>query len=203
MTESNILKPLPQTGFFHSLLRNPVWHPSGLGKYAGGVARILEPGTPELISMMHPLPAARLWAFASPPFFKIIYLCGCIGSQLPHVASSLWCKGFCLIVACGLLGSVVAMHWLSCPTRCGILVPWPGIEPMSLALEGEFSTREPPGKSPCFPSMTLTSHAHKRGSQHLCPRAGWGCNEVMKVLQPAQGQGMAAAYCPCVLSSCL
>ena len=136
-------------------------------------------------------------------FFFLIYLCGCIGSQLPHVASSLWCKGFCLIVACGLLGSVLVMNWLRCPTRCGILVPWPGIEPMSPALEGEFSTREPPGKSPCFLSMTLTSHAQKRGSQHLCPRAGWGWNEVMKVLQPAQGQDMAAAYCPCVLSSCL
>ena len=31
---------------------------------------------------------------------------------------------------------------------CGVLVPWLGIEPMSLALQGEFSTSKPPGKSP-------------------------------------------------------
>ena len=36
---------------------------------------------------------------------------------------------------------------LSCPTACGILVPRPGIEPMSPALEGGSSTTGPPGKS--------------------------------------------------------
>ena len=30
---------------------------------------------------------------------------------------------------------------------CGILVPWPGIEPAPPALEGEVSTTELPGKS--------------------------------------------------------
>ena len=30
---------------------------------------------------------------------------------------------------------------------CGILDPWPGIEPMPPALEGKVSTTEPPGKS--------------------------------------------------------
>ena len=37
---------------------------------------------------------------------------------------------------------------LNCPTECGILVPQPGIEPMSPALEGGFLTTGPPGKSP-------------------------------------------------------
>ena len=36
---------------------------------------------------------------------------------------------------------------LSCPAVCGILVPWPGIEPRLLALEGGFLTTGPPGKS--------------------------------------------------------
>ena len=36
---------------------------------------------------------------------------------------------------------------LSCPTACGILVPRPGIEPISLALEDRFLTTESPGKS--------------------------------------------------------
>ena len=60
-------------------------------------------------------------------------------------------------VACGLsscgawalecLGSVVAVLGLSCSATCVILVPWPGIEPTSPALEGGFLTTGPPGKS--------------------------------------------------------
>ena len=65
-----------------------------------------------------------------------------------------------LVAACGLLSSGVwalkHMHWgsvvvacgLSCPAACGILVPRPGIEPASPALEGGFLTTGPPGKSP-------------------------------------------------------
>ena len=44
-------------------------------------------------------------------------------------------------------GSVVAMHGLSCPMACGILVPQPEIEPISPALEGEFLTTGPLGSS--------------------------------------------------------
>ena len=36
---------------------------------------------------------------------------------------------------------------LSCPAACGILAPWPGIEPGSPALQGRFLTTGPPGKS--------------------------------------------------------
>ena len=39
-------------------------------------------------------------------------------------------------------------HRLSCPAACGILVPWPGIEPTSPALQSRFLTTGPPGKSP-------------------------------------------------------
>ena len=39
------------------------------------------------------------------------------------------------------------MHGLSCPLACGILVPQPGIQPASPALEGRFLTPGPPGKS--------------------------------------------------------
>ena len=39
------------------------------------------------------------------------------------------------------------MHGLSCPVACGILVPQPGIKPVSPALEGGFLTTGPPGKS--------------------------------------------------------
>ena len=44
-------------------------------------------------------------------------------------------------------GSVVVAHGLSCHAACGILVPRPGIEPESPALEGGFLTTGPPGKS--------------------------------------------------------
>ena len=44
-------------------------------------------------------------------------------------------------------GSAVAVRGLWWPTEGGILVPRPGIEPMSPALEGEFLTAGPPGKT--------------------------------------------------------
>ena len=37
-------------------------------------------------------------------------------------------------------------HGLSCSAACGILVPRPGIEPASLALQGRFLTAVPPGQ---------------------------------------------------------
>ena len=45
-------------------------------------------------------------------------------------------------------GSLVEARGLSCPKACGILVPQPGIEPTSPALEGRFFTTGLPGKSP-------------------------------------------------------
>ena len=45
-------------------------------------------------------------------------------------------------------GSLVVAHGLSCPTACGILVPRPGIEPTSPALEGGLLATGPRGKSP-------------------------------------------------------
>ena len=45
---------------------------------------------------------------------------------------------------------------LSCPTVCGILVPWPGIEPTSPPMGGKFLTIGPPGKShhPLFKNIS-------------------------------------------------
>ena len=44
--------------------------------------------------------------------------------------------------------SVVVARGLGCPMACGMLVPQPGIKPMSPALESRFLTTGPPGKSP-------------------------------------------------------
>ena len=80
-----------------------------------------------------------------------IFCCG--------AGSSLRGAGFSLVVVCGFslsscgawapehVGSVVVAHGLSCPAACGILVPRPGTEPASSALEGRFFTTGPPGKS--------------------------------------------------------
>ena len=48
--------------------------------------------------------------------------------------------------SCG-TGSEVAACRLSWPAACGILVPRPGIELASPAVEGRFLTTGPPGKS--------------------------------------------------------
>ena len=85
---------------------------------------------------------------------------GCTGSLLLR-ASSLYCgsSGCSLVQVHGLphrsgssccgtqvlgcAGSVVAVHGLSCPTVCGILVPQPGTEPVSFALAGRLLTTAP------------------------------------------------------------
>ena len=66
-----------------------------------------------------------------------------------HVGSVDVTYGLCSCGAWALecVGSVVVACGFSCPTACGILVPQPGIEPKSPALEGEFLTTGPPGKS--------------------------------------------------------
>ena len=59
------------------------------------------------------------------------------------------CDGFscCEAQVLGHTGAILVVHGLSCPAACGILLPAPGIEPMSPALSGGFLTTRPPGKS--------------------------------------------------------
>ena len=57
------------------------------------------------------------------------------------------------VVAC--VGSVIAAHRLSCPVACGILVPKPGIKPMSSIFKGRFLTTGPPGKLPTVKILKL------------------------------------------------
>ena len=54
------------------------------------------------------------------------------------------------VQAPGCSGSVVAVLRLNCSAVCGILVPQPGTEPASPALQGRFLTTGPPGKSLTF-----------------------------------------------------
>ena len=100
--------------------------------------------------------------------YFLYYFFGCVGSQLLCASFSLHRAGFSLVVACGFslfslarcpgsrarglcslrhTGSLIEACELSCPEACGILVPRPGVEPESPALEGGFFTPGPPGKS--------------------------------------------------------
>ena len=83
-------------------------------------------------------------------FFNIYLFFGCVGSSLRHTGSFVAVCG--LLSSCGLqaperVGSVVVVRGLSCPMACGILVPRPGIKPVSPALQEGFLTTGPPGKS--------------------------------------------------------
>ena len=62
------------------------------------------------------------------------------------VARASHCRGFsfCRAWTLGHVNSEAAACRLNCSAACGILVPGPGIEPMSLALAGRFLTTEPP-----------------------------------------------------------
>jgi len=53
----------------------------------------------------------------------------------------------CTVSSLQCLDCLVAAHGLSCPVSCGILVPRPGIKPLSLALKGGLPTTRPPQKS--------------------------------------------------------
>ena len=70
-------------------------------------------------------------------FFFNIYLFGCVGSQL-------WLVGFSL---CQAWSFIVANRLSSCSAACGILLPRPGIKPVSPVSQGRFLTTGPPGKS--------------------------------------------------------
>ena len=59
--------------------------------------------------------------------FKHFICLGCVGSWLQPSDSLLHCVTFSLVVV------------------CGIFVPWPGMELLSPALEGELLTTGPPG----------------------------------------------------------
>ena len=85
-----------------------------------------------------------------------------------------------VFVAHGL--SLVVVHRLSCPKACGILVPQPGMEPASSALEGGFLTTGLPGKS--FYNTfrlhsLLTTCALFLPGHHHGPSPSSICNELL------------------------
>ena len=101
------------------------------------------------------------WYFCSSVKLMPILRRVCIGQgmgqrQMGRQVALFWMH-WVFLAACGFsscgawapehVGSVVVVCWLSCPTAGGILVPWPGIEPVSPALKGRLFITGPPGKS--------------------------------------------------------
>ena len=75
-------------------------------------------------------------------------------------------------------GLSLVIHWLSCPTAWGILVPQPQIKPVSSALEGGFLTTGLPGKSPDLQNLDLGLPASRTVRSKCCvrpPTYGHGC----------------------------
>ena len=83
-----------------------------------------------------------LRAFSSCSKWELLCICGAWASYW----GSFSC---CRVQALELMGFSSCGTQLSCPAACRILVPGPGIEPVSLALASRFLTIGPPGKSQC------------------------------------------------------
>ena len=84
---------------------------------------------------------------------------------------------------CGMKNSLATMHGLSsCPVACVILVPQPGIKPLSPALENKFLTTGSPGKSLNRLNFDLSENltSPKFVCVKLCPHLS-----AMKILQTA------------------
>ena len=71
------------------------------------------------------------------------------------------------IVCWGVRFSLAVVRRLSCPAACGILVPQPGLEPASPALQDGFLTTGPPGKSPRNTFLTALLHHWSVSSVHI------------------------------------
>ena len=72
-----------------------------------------------------------------------MYLFGCVGWYVHHAGSRAGAHRLEL----RRVGLAVAVCGFSYPKARGALVLWPGIKPMSPALQGGFLTTGPPGKS--------------------------------------------------------
>ena len=86
-----------------------------------------------------------------------------------------WCGPFFKALWNLLQHHFSSMFWIFGCKACGVLVPWPGIEPVSPALQGGFLTTGPPGKSLCAGSCnsdvtTNVSHPQAMDSTGASPR---------------------------------
>ena len=139
--------------FFYLFICRSVWHvgcqfpDQGLNPYPlQWKCRVLTTGPPgNSLNVLYKTKEVSLYSQFADSFFFLVLLILFIWLHWVLVAAcgffhcsawaslQLWCAGS-------------RAHGLSCPTACGILVPPPGIKPMSPALEGGFLTTGLPGK---------------------------------------------------------
>ena len=103
-------------------------------------------------------------------YLAVSGLC-CSTRDLPCIVWDLlwWCTdaGLC---NCGSWAHnwVVEAVGLRCSVACGILIPLPGVEPMFPALQGEFLTTGPPGKSQYSEFLTWDFKTQNSLSPLIC-----------------------------------
>ena len=103
------------------------------------------------------------WVFVAVCRLSLVSVSGSYSSSLQYMDFSLWVFSCCGAWTLGSRASEVVVHWIRCPTVCGILVPRPGIKPVSSTLKGRFLTTGPSRKSPISFSFSL-SLAHGAGA---------------------------------------
>ena len=135
------------------------WEPRGsrhLGSGGGAPATLFQdawvqvpaPLFPSCVTMGRLLSLSVSSTFKPQPPPVSPTLSGCIAAcGIFHCVQGLFSS--CGVQALEPMGSGVAVWGLGCPVACGILVPQPGIQPVSPALEGISLPTGPPGK-PCF-----------------------------------------------------
>ena len=113
--------------------------------------------TLSLLHMYMTFSSVCLWKCHLPLSHKNgIYLCHSPGICRIIFPSQDFKKHLFNLVVSGLSFSIWGLHWcagsavavcgLSCPAASGILVPWPGIKPVSPAFQGRLLTTAPPEK---------------------------------------------------------
>ena len=121
-------------------------------------------------------------------FLAVLGLCFCVrafssfGKWAPlfiAVRGPLTIAAFFLLQSTGSrrAGSVVVAHGPSCSAACGMRdPPRPGLEPVSPALAGRFSTTAPPGKpqNTCFYVSTFISKLEEsKNTEHKTRKPGF------------------------------
>ena len=89
---------------------------------------------------------------------------------------------------CG--GLVAAVHELSYPLAWGLLVPQPGIKPVTPALQGEFLATGPPGKS----LKQVLDHRWLQSSWQLSSWVSVAKEVTVKCWSPIWGQALSQSF---------
>ena len=88
-----------------------------------------------------------VFTLAHPTYVEVYFRNTYCQKRKVYIYILIFCLHWVFIEVYGLLYSCGSWAYNSCPVACGILVPRPGIEPTSPALEGRFLITGPPGKS--------------------------------------------------------